>query len=126
MSSPLLLLPQGRPYKATPWQQQMPIRTASQSFPIHSYPSTLTCLPHIHPPIIQGSFYSIHPHIKVIKFEFVHRQTLIPPNTIHDYEIHASPFIESTKDKPNKTEMQITLCLPIRVTKLEETTLLQK
>ena len=23
-------------------------------------PSTLTCLPHIHPPIIQGSLYSIH------------------------------------------------------------------
>ena len=26
-----------------------------------SIPSTLTCLPHIHPPIIQGSLYSIHP-----------------------------------------------------------------
>ena len=24
-------------------------------------PSMLTCLPHIHPPIIQGSLYSIHP-----------------------------------------------------------------
>ena len=24
-------------------------------------PSTLTCLPHIHPPIIRGSLYSIHP-----------------------------------------------------------------
>ena len=35
MPSPL---PQGRLYKATPWQQQMPIRTASQSFATHSYP----------------------------------------------------------------------------------------
>ena len=30
-------LPQGCLYKATPWQQQMPIRTASQSFATHSY-----------------------------------------------------------------------------------------
>ena len=29
--------------------------------PLISIPSTLTCLPHIHPPIIQGSLYSIHP-----------------------------------------------------------------
>ena len=28
--------------------------------PLISIPSTLTCLPHIHPPIIQGSLYSIH------------------------------------------------------------------
>ena len=32
MPSPLLPLPQGCPYKATPWQRQMPIRAASQSF----------------------------------------------------------------------------------------------
>ena len=32
MPSPLLPLPQGCLYKATPWQQQMPIRTASQAF----------------------------------------------------------------------------------------------
>ena len=37
MPSPLLLLLQGCLYKATPWQQQMPIRTASQSFATHSY-----------------------------------------------------------------------------------------
>ena len=37
MPSPLLPLPQGCPYKATPWQRQMPIRTASQSFAAHSY-----------------------------------------------------------------------------------------
>ena len=36
-ASPLLPLPQGCLYKATPWQQQMPIRTASQSFATHSY-----------------------------------------------------------------------------------------
>ena len=29
--------------------------------PLILIPSTLTCLPHIHPPIIQGSLYSIHP-----------------------------------------------------------------
>ena len=29
--------------------------------PIISIPSKLTCLPHIHPPIIQGSLYSVHP-----------------------------------------------------------------
>ena len=29
--------------------------------PLVPVPSTLTCLPHIHPPIIQGSLYSIHP-----------------------------------------------------------------
>ena len=38
MPSPLLPLPQGCLYKATQWQQQMPIRTASQSFATHSYP----------------------------------------------------------------------------------------
>ena len=38
MPSPLLPLPQGCLYKATPWQQQMQIRTASQSFATHSYP----------------------------------------------------------------------------------------
>ena len=38
MPSPLLPLPQGCLRKATPWQQQMPIRTASQSFATHSYP----------------------------------------------------------------------------------------
>ena len=38
MPSPLLPLPQGCLYKATPRQQQMPIRTASQSFTTHSYP----------------------------------------------------------------------------------------
>ena len=37
MQSPLLPLPQGCLYKATPWQQQMPIRTASQSLATHSY-----------------------------------------------------------------------------------------
>ena len=36
MPSPLLPLPPGCLYKATPWQQQMPIRTASQSFATHS------------------------------------------------------------------------------------------
>ena len=29
--------------------------------PLISTPRTLTCLPHIHPPIFQGSLYSIHP-----------------------------------------------------------------
>ena len=29
--------------------------------PLIPIPSTLTCLPQIHPPIIQGSLYSIHP-----------------------------------------------------------------
>ena len=29
--------------------------------PLISIPSTLTCFPHIHHPIIQGSLYSIHP-----------------------------------------------------------------
>ena len=29
--------------------------------PLIPIPSTLTCLPYIHPPIIQGSLYSIHP-----------------------------------------------------------------
>ena len=29
--------------------------------PLLPIPSTVTCLPHIHPPIIQGSLYSIHP-----------------------------------------------------------------
>ena len=31
--------------------------------PLIPIPSTLTCLPYIHPPIIQGSLYSIHPPI---------------------------------------------------------------
>ena len=35
--SPLLPLPQGCLYKATQWQQQMPIRTASPSFATRSY-----------------------------------------------------------------------------------------
>ena len=61
MPSPLLPLPQDCLYKATPWQQQIPIRTASQSFPLIPIPITLTCLLHIHPPIIEGSLYSIHP-----------------------------------------------------------------
>ena len=38
MPSPLLPLPPGCLYKANPWQQQMPIRTASQPFATHSYP----------------------------------------------------------------------------------------
>ena len=38
MPFPLLPLPPGCLYKATPWQQQIPIRTASQSFATHSYP----------------------------------------------------------------------------------------
>ena len=38
MPSPLLSLPQDCLYKATPWQQQMPIRAVSQSFATHSYP----------------------------------------------------------------------------------------
>ena len=29
--------------------------------PLIPIPSTLTCLPYVHPPIIQGSLYSIHP-----------------------------------------------------------------
>ena len=29
--------------------------------PLIPIPNTLTCLPYIHPPIIQGSLYSIHP-----------------------------------------------------------------
>ena len=29
--------------------------------PLIPIPSTFTCLPHIHPPIIQGHLYSIHP-----------------------------------------------------------------
>ena len=29
--------------------------------PLIPIPSTLTCLPYIHPPIIQGSLYSLHP-----------------------------------------------------------------
>ena len=37
MPSSLLPLPQDCPYKATPWQRQMPIRTVSQSFATHSY-----------------------------------------------------------------------------------------
>ena len=37
MPSPLPPLPQSCPYKATPWQRQMPIRTESQSFATHSY-----------------------------------------------------------------------------------------
>ena len=37
MPSSLQPLSQGCPYKATPWQRQMPIRTASQSFATHSY-----------------------------------------------------------------------------------------
>ena len=60
MPSPLLPQPQGCLYKATPWQQQMPIITVSQSFDTHFYSSMLTCLPHFHPPIIQGCLYSIH------------------------------------------------------------------
>ena len=38
MQSPLLPLPPGCLYKETLRQQQMPIRTASQSFATHSYP----------------------------------------------------------------------------------------
>ena len=38
MPSPLLPLPPGCLHKETPRQQQMPIRTASQSFATHSYP----------------------------------------------------------------------------------------
>ena len=61
MPFPLLPLPPGCLYKATPWQQQMPIRTASHHSPLIPIPSTLTCLPYIHPPIIKCSLYSLHP-----------------------------------------------------------------
>ena len=50
----------GCPYKATPWQRQMPIRTASQSFATHSYSK------HAHlPPLYPFSYHSglslLHP-----------------------------------------------------------------
>ncbi|KAK7071340.1 hypothetical protein SK128_011957 [Halocaridina rubra] len=38
-----------------------PIELRHNRSPLIPIPSTLTCLPHIHPPIIQGSPYSIHP-----------------------------------------------------------------
>ena len=63
MPTPLLPLPQVCLYKATLWQQQMPIRTASQSFATIPIPSTLTCLPKIHPPYHSG-LSLLHPSIQ--------------------------------------------------------------
>ena len=45
--------------------------------PLIPIPSTLTCLPYIHPPIIQGSLYSLHPlkprlSFNYTSFEYIH------------------------------------------------------
>ena len=61
MPSPLLLRPQGCPYKAAPGNSRCQSELCRNHSPFIPIPSTLTCLPHIHPPIIQGSLYSIHP-----------------------------------------------------------------
>ena len=58
--SPQLPLPQGCLYKATPWQQQMPIRTASQSFATHSY-SQHTHLPPSYPFFYNSGLSLLHP-----------------------------------------------------------------
>ena len=60
MPSPLLPLPQGRLYKATADAKSELHHNHSPLIPI---PRTLTCLPPIHPPIIQGSLDSSHPKI---------------------------------------------------------------
>ena len=68
MPPPLLPLPQGClcPYLRVASIRQPRGNSRCQSELPHNHsplipiPSTLTCLPHIHPPIIQGSLYSIH------------------------------------------------------------------
>ena len=47
-------------YKATPWQQQIPIRTASQSFATHFY-SSQAHLPPSHPSSYHSGFSLLHP-----------------------------------------------------------------
>ena len=63
MPSPL---PQGCPYKATPWQRQMPIRTASQSFATHSY-SWHAHLPPLYPFSYHPGLSLLHPSTQMSK-----------------------------------------------------------
>ena len=60
MPFPLLPLPKSCLYKATPWQQQMPIRTASQSFATHFY-SSHAHLPPSHPSSYHSGLSLLHP-----------------------------------------------------------------
>ena len=57
---PLLPPPPGCLCKATPWQQQMPIRTVSQSFATHFY-SQHTHLPLSHPSSYHSGLSLLHP-----------------------------------------------------------------
>ncbi|KAK7079113.1 hypothetical protein SK128_020216 [Halocaridina rubra] len=60
----LLLLPlqQGYLCKMQPrGNSRCPSEPRHNRSPLIPIPSTLACFPHIHPPIIQGSPYSIHP-----------------------------------------------------------------
>ena len=47
----------GLPYSNSRCQSKL----RHNRLPLQSIPSTLTCLPHIHPPITEGSLYFIHP-----------------------------------------------------------------
>ena len=58
--SPTAPTTQGCPYKATPWQRQMPIRTASQSFGTHSY-SWHAHLPPLYPFSYHSGLSLLHP-----------------------------------------------------------------
>ena len=82
--------------------QGNPVATADANQNCHNHsplipiPSTLTCLPYIHPPIIQGSLYSIHPSIHPPNPRQFSRQLLhsLPfpvvvhyPSSLHDRTI---------------------------------------
>ncbi|KAK7087075.1 hypothetical protein SK128_002177 [Halocaridina rubra] len=58
----LLPLPQGYLCKMQPHgNSRCPSELRHNRSPLIPIPRTLTCFPHIHPPIIQDSPYSIHP-----------------------------------------------------------------
>ena len=61
MPSPLLPLPQGCSIRQPRGNSRCQSELRHNHSPLIPIPSTLTCLPHTHPPIIQGSLYSIHP-----------------------------------------------------------------
>ena len=73
--------------------------------PLIPIPSTLTCLPYIHPPIIQGSLYSIHPpkpwppstHISLENTSF-YSTTLFP---IHSLNNSATPSLALPLSTPD-------------------------
>ena len=83
MPSPLLPLPQGCLYKATPWQQQMPIRTASQSFR-HSFLFLARSL---------ASLISILLSFRALFTPFIHPNLGLPLGNVSPVNfLHSLPF----------------------------------